>query len=176
MTMRADPELVSFWTARLRPRMAGKAVKVGLAWAGSAAYRFDRQRSLRLEQLAPLAEVEDVCLVSLQREPPASPAGMALFVPDPPPADLADTAALIASLDLVISVDTMIAHLAGSLGRPVWLLDRFGGDWRWKDGFGDGRDWYPGLRRFAQAEPSGWTSVIVRVAGALADFARKASR
>ena len=166
MTMRADPALVLSWAQHLP-----HGLKIGLAWAGSATYRFDRQRSLRLEQLAPLAAVEGVSFISLQQEPAAPPQGMALFMPNPPPTDLADTAALIASLDLVISVDTMIVHLAASLRRPVWLLDRFGGDWRWREGFASGRDWYPDLRRFAQTEPSGWTPVIERARAALEDLA-----
>ncbi len=171
IAIRANPAAARSWLSRL-PLEA----KVGLAWAGSPSYRFDRQRSLRLEQLAPLASVTGVSLVSLQREPVVPPRGMALFIPAPPLDDLADTAALIASLDLVISVDTMIAHLAASLGKPVWLLDRFGGDWRWREGFASGRDWYPGLRRFAQREPSDWAPVIEQVTQALGQWAQKASR
>ena len=155
---------------------AGRAsgpLRVGLAWAGSASYRFDRQRSVRLEQLASLGGVAGVQFVSLQQGMPIEcPAGMALSVPETPLGDLADTAALIASLDLVISVDTMIVHLAGALGKPVWLLDRFGGDWRWHAGFSNGRDWYPGLRRFVQPAPGEWEQVISCVVAALEELLR----
>ncbi len=162
------------------PEHRPPGLRVGLSWAGSAAYRFDRQRSLRLDQLAPLAAAAGVRFVSLQQGPAAAqalepPAGMALAMPEAPFEDLAETAALIASLDLVISVDTAIVHLAGALGRPVWLLDRFGGDWRWQPGFASGRDWYPTLRRFAQerpvAGPDAWNDVIAELAGALAELA-----
>ena len=151
---------------------------VGLAWAGSPSYRFDRARSIRLAQLAPLAAVPEVSFVSLQQGRAADeardpPAGMRLVVPDPPPVDLAATASLIGTLDLVISVDTVVAHLAGALGAPAWLLDRFGGDWRWQAGFNDGRDWYPSLRRFAQTQalppPRAWDEVIARCAANLSD-------
>ena len=160
------------------PAPAPSGLRVGLNWAGSASYRFDRQRSMRLDQLAPLAASPGIAFVSLQQGPAAAqalrpPAGMALTVP--PSGDLAATAAVIASLDLVISVDTAVAHLAGALGRPVWLLDRFGGDWRWQRGFASGRDWYPTLRRFAQdapvAGPEAWNGVVARLAAALADLA-----
>jgi Flp pilus assembly protein TadD len=167
MSLRADPGAVQAWRARLPP-----GLRVGLAWAGSASYRFDRQRSIGLHRLAPLAAVAGVHLVSLQQGPAASQAsGSALILPEAPFEDLAETAALIASLDLVISVDTAVAHLAGALGRPVWLLDRFGGDWRWGTGFASGRDWYPTLRRFAQQEPQEWDAAITQVAGCLAELA-----
>ncbi len=86
----------------------------------------------------------------------AAPAGLELDRPPGTLPDLAGTASLIARLDLVVTVDTAVAHLAGALGRPVWLLNRYGGDWRWQDGnLGpDGVSlWYPTLRQFRQAEP-----------------------
>ena len=165
MTMRADAAAICSWQARLPP-----GFRVGLAWAGSASYRFDRARSVTLAQLAPLAGVAGVQFVCLQQGPAAAqaltpPVGMALFVPEAPFADLAETAALIGALDLVISVDTVIAHLAGALGKPVWLLDRFGGDWRWGGGLARGAVWYPALRRFTQREPtSSWAEAVVLLA------------
>ncbi len=168
MTLRADPQAVQAWRCRLPP---GR--RVGLAWAGSASYRFDRSRSVALHILAPLARVAGVRFVSLQQGPAAAqaaapPDGMVLTVPQPGPGDLADTAALIGALDLVISVDSAIAHLAGSLGAEIWLLDRFGGDWRWGEGFRAGRDWYPSLRRFGQLAPQDWGPVVEGLAEALA--------
>ena len=152
-------------------------LKVGLSWAGSPFYRFDRRRSLPLAALAPLGAVPGVSFISLQqgeaaRENP--PDCMVLARPPVPLADLGETAALIEQLDLVVSVDTAIVHLAGALGRPVWLLNRFGGDWRWQRGFtgSDGRSlWYPSLRQFRQQEPLApslaWQDPIARLAEAL---------
>ncbi len=83
--------------------------------------------------------------------------------------DFLDTAALVSNLDLVISIDSAIAHLAGALGKPVWLLNRFGSDWRW--GLDSERSpWYPSMRIFRQREPAGWDRVIAQVADALANF------
>ena len=167
MTLRADPAAVRAWRSALPP-----GPRVGLAWAGSASYRFDRLRSVGLRAFEPLARVAGVRFVSLQQGPAAAeasapPEGMTLTVPQPAPRDLADTAALIEALDLVISVDTMIAHLSGVLGAETWLLDRFGGDWRWGEGFRAGRDWYPSLRRFGQAAPQEWEAVVESMAEAL---------
>lgn len=153
---------------------------IGVCWAGSPDYRFDRRRSLSLAQLAPLSRCGRT-FVALQQGDAAdqpTPPGLRLARPRLPP-DLADTAALIATLDLVITVDTAIAHLAGALGRPVWLLNRFGGDWRWQDGnlAADGTSlWYPSLRVFRQPAPLppelAWEATIANVADALLDFSR----
>jgi ADP-heptose:LPS heptosyltransferase len=83
--------------------------------------------------------------------------------------DVADTAALIMGLDLVISVDTMVAHLAGALGRPVWLLNRFDTDWRWMRDRDDS-PWYPTMRIIRQPAPGAWEPVITKVAGELAKW------
>jgi hypothetical protein len=85
--------------------------------------------------------------------------------------DFLDTAALVANLDLVISVDTSVAHLAGALGKPVWLLNRFESEWRWQLGREDS-PWYPTMRIFRQPALNDWDSVVKRVAGELARFAR----
>jgi hypothetical protein len=89
-------------------------------------------------------------------------------------ADFADTAALIANLDLVISIDSAVAHLAAALGRPVWLLDRFDCCWRWLIGRRDS-PWYPTLRIYRPPRPSDWPSVLAEVAGDLAPLASKAA-
>ncbi|WP_428376093.1 tetratricopeptide repeat protein [Lichenicoccus sp.] len=171
LRLAADPVLAAGW----RERLGGSphSTLVGLCWAGSASYRFDRQRSMPLAALAPLGSVPGLRLVSLQ-------AGDAALQPDPPglamarPAldgDWAQTAALVVALDLLISVDTAVAHLAGALGTPVWLLDRFGGDWRWGAGFAHGARWYPSLRRFGQEHWSpraqAWDALVLRVRDAL---------
>ena len=153
---------------------------IGLCWAGSPDYRFDRRRALSQVHLQPRSRC-DRTFVSLQQGPAAdqpTPPGLCLARPELPP-DLADTVALIARLELVITVDTAIAHLAGAMGRPVWLLNRFGGDWRWQDGnlAADGTSlWYPSLRAFRQPAPLppeiAWDATIEQVADALSDFSR----
>ena len=171
LALAADVTRAAGWRERLA---ASAGVRlVGLCWAGSASYRFDRQRSMPLAALAPLGTVAGVRFISLQSGEAAmqpDPAGLALERPGLA-GDWTDTAAVVASLDLVISVDTAVAHLAGALGRPVWLLDRYGGDWRWGDGFAHGTMWYPQLRRFGQdrwsAPAQAWDAVVLQVRDAL---------
>ena len=157
----ADPNETAGWRARL-----GEAPRIGLAWAGSAALPTDRRRSLAPERLAPLLAVPGMRFVSLQKTGPAAPAQFGLIDVMAEIDDFAGTAALVAQLDLVIAVDTAIAHLAAALGRPVWLLDRFDSDWRW---LADRRDspWYPTLRRYRQKQPGDWDAVLAEVAQAL---------
>ena len=173
-----DPDLVARWAALL-PSSMGK--RVGLVWAGSPRaneprnHYADRRRSLHLRSLAPLAAIPGVEFVSLQLGPRAAeaqspPAGMAVLDLTAGIADFDDTAALVAGLDLVIAVDTSVAHLAGALGKPVWLLSRFDACWRWLAGREDS-PWYPGLRLFRQERPGEWGPVIARVAAELARFA-----
>jgi hypothetical protein len=133
------------------------------------AHRIDRRRSLKLAQLAPLGAVAGVSLVSLQKGAGAAqavPAGMVLHDWTAELGDFADTAALMQALDLVVSADTSPLHLAGALGRPVWLLDRYDSCWRWLRERDDS-PWYPTLRRFRQAAPGEWGEVVGRVAAAL---------
>ena len=171
--LEADPALVLHWAARLP---AGDGLRVGLCWAGQARpwlagfAGLDRRRSTTLATLAPLGLVPDVRLVSLQKGPAAAEARTAGFdlldVMDDV-GDFADTAAIVANLDLVISVDTSVVHLAGALGKPVFLLDRYDNCWRWLSGREDS-PWYPSLRIFRQRQSGDWEPVIVRVATALA--------
>jgi len=169
----ADPADVAHWCKRL----AGFAgLRVGLCWAGGQSSNLrqivvDRRRSITLDALAPLGEVSGVQFISLQKGPPAAqalrpPPGMELhdFVEDLH--DFADTAALIDNLDLVISVDTAVAHLTGALGRPVWVLNRFDTCFRWPRDREDS-PWYPSARQFRQLTPGDWSSVISRAQGAL---------
>jgi tetratricopeptide (TPR) repeat protein len=165
--LRAEAGRFAGWLAQLPGR------KVGLAWAGNPGLRalsgadLDTRRSIKLARLAPLAG--RASFVSLQtgaagREVP--PEGLALHDRTAELADFADTASLIAGLDLVISVDTAVAHLAAALGRPVWLLNRFDTDWRWGIGRSDS-PWYPSLRQFRQPAWGDWESVVAAVAIAL---------
>lgn len=165
-----DPDRVALWRDRLA---ATPFPKVGLVWAGNPdRMRMDRRRSIAPDRLLPLTESPGITFVSLQK-----PAGGKLLdlgklagrVIDWSDAltDFEDTAALVASLDLVIGVDTAVVHLAGALGKPVWLLNRADTCWRWMLGCDDSI-WYPGLRQFRQTQPGQWDDVIARVAAALA--------
>jgi hypothetical protein len=124
-----------------------------------------------LARFAPLAAVEGVRLVSLQQghghEQLAAPAGRVAVVDvGPRLADFAETAAVLANLDLVVTVDTAVAHLAGALGVPVWVALPFAWDWRWLLGRDDS-PWYPTLRLFRQQTAGGWEDVFERMAAAL---------
>jgi tetratricopeptide (TPR) repeat protein len=169
--LRAEPAELEAWRRRLQdiPRPL-----VGLAWAGSAKHARDRLRSIRLDRLAPLFDV-GATFVSLQKgeaaaQAAAPPFGMALHDFSAELADFADTAALVMALDLVISVDTAVAHLAGALAKPVWLLDRFDADWRWLLDRDDS-PWYPTMRIFRQPRLGDWDGVVHAVRGALARLA-----
>jgi Tetratricopeptide repeat/TPR repeat/Glycosyltransferase family 9 (heptosyltransferase) len=169
----ADPADVAHW----RGQLAGLAgLRVGLCWAGGRSSHVgqiavDRRRSLALDALAPLGEAPGVQFISLQKGPPAAeaarpPRGMELLDFTEDLHDFADTAALIDNLDLVISVDTAIAHLAGALGKPVWVLNRFDTCFRWPRDRDDS-PWYPSARQFRQPTPGDWRSVISRAQEAL---------
>ena len=152
--------------ARATLAHAGAAPRIGLCWAGSAAHGNDRNRSLPLAALRPLFAVPGIGWFSLQQgkaaaQIAASPAAERL-VPLPADSALVDTAALIAELDLIITVDTSIAHLAGALARPTWVMLPFAPDWRWQLGRDDS-PWYPTLRLFRQSHPRDWQSVVARV-------------
>ncbi len=149
-------------------------LKVGLVWTGSPEYHGDRRRSLELSSFEPLSNLEGVSWFSLQ----LGPAQGQLHDGGPRPAlsdlanslrDLADTAAVLNQLDLVISVDTAVAHLAGALGRPCWVLVSEHCDWRWLLGREDS-PWYPSLRLFRQEQYGAWEPVIARVRAQLAQL------
>ncbi|MDR2614012.1 MAG: FkbM family methyltransferase [Candidatus Accumulibacter sp.] len=168
-----SPELSAKWAARLEP-LSGR--KVGLVWSGSESYAAQKFRAIHLKQLAPLFEIGGIYWVSLQKGNDAGQiaeeglTGRILDVMDEVE-DFADTAAIVANLDLVISVDTSVLHLAGALGKPAWLLNRFDTDWRWLLDREDS-PWYPTLRIFRQTSLGGWDSVLPRVEEALADWVR----
>jgi ADP-heptose:LPS heptosyltransferase len=144
-------------------------MRIGLVWAGRPDHSQDHWRSMRLADFAPLADARDAEFVSLQEGPAAQQAASSPF----PITDLssslknfADTAAAIARLDLVISVDTSVAHLAGALGCEVWTLLHHVPDWRWMLDREDS-PWYPTMRLFRQKNPGDWGEVMLRVREAL---------
>jgi hypothetical protein len=150
-------------------------------WAGNprkqlpGANRIDAQRSIAFDQLAPLFQVTNCEFYSLQKGDDAvaqlRDSALHLQVIDCTEElrDFADTAALVENLDLVISVDTAVAHLAGALGKPFWLLNRYNTCWRWLLDRDDS-PWYPSGRLFRQDETREWSSVIARVHAALRDY------
>ncbi|HVY14914.1 MAG TPA: tetratricopeptide repeat-containing glycosyltransferase family protein [Rhodopila sp.] len=150
-------------------------LKVGLVWAGKSrtdqphAVAIDKRRSMRLADMASLLSVPGCSFVSLQLGPPARQmAGHdALVDVSDRLTDWNDTAELIAGLDLVIAVDTAVAHLAGALGRPVWMLNRYDTCWRWFQQRED-TPWYPTMRLFRQTRKGDWSDVVARVRAALA--------
>jgi len=164
--------------AQWRSRLATlPGLRVGLVWAGNprrsqpTATAIDMRRSVTLQHLAPLASTQGVSFVSLQKgagaaQAFAAPAGMLLHDWTHELGDFADTASLIEGLDLVIGVDTAVIHLAGALGKPTWMLNRFDTCWRWLLGRDDS-PWYPSLRQFRQPKPADWGSVLAEVRGAL---------
>jgi tetratricopeptide (TPR) repeat protein len=167
----AEPERVARW----RRVVGDGGIKVGIAWRGSPKYPSDLHRSIPLRAFEPLARVPGVRLVSLQKGPGVDEVtGVAdrLAVTELPGLDdsggaFVDTAAVMMSLDLVITADTAAGHLAGALGRPVWLALPLIPDWRWLLGRDDS-PWYPTARLFRQTTLDRWDDVFERMAAALA--------
>jgi Flp pilus assembly protein TadD len=152
-------------------------LKVGLVWAGKSrtdqphAAALDKRRSMSLTEMAPLFSVLGCSFVSLQLGQPALqigslPEAAALHDVSDRIGDWADTADLVAGLDLIISVDSAVAHLAGALGKPVWMLNRFDSCWRWFL-YREDTPWYPSMRQFRQTRRGDWAGVIARVCHAL---------
>ena len=161
-----DPERVRRWKARLAPDE--DTMKVGLVWATQSTNRTAQERTLALDLFAPLAGIAGVTYFSLQKGPAGAqgarpPAGMVLRDCASELHDFAETAALLSRLDLLISIDTAAAHLAGALGRPVWTLANWPPEWRWLLAREDS-PWYPTMRLFRRQRDEAWGEVISRVA------------
>jgi tetratricopeptide (TPR) repeat protein len=181
--VRPDPDLVAHWRRQLAPV---RGFRVGIAWQGSPRHAWDRHRSVNLEQFEPLARIGGVHLISLQKGPgsdqlralagrfPVLSLGELL---DEASGPFMDTSAVLANLDLVVSVDSAIAHLAGAMGVPAWLALSYTPDWRWLLGRSDNL-WYPTLRLFRQSSLGDWPGVFRRIAEALTkeDVARPERR
>lgn len=164
----ADETKTAAWRDKVS-RQPG--LKVGLVWAGGAAFAANRFRSTSLSVFSPLADAEGISFISLQKGDPAKeastpPAGMGLIDWADELRDFRDTAALIANLDLVISVDTSVVHLAGAMGKPVWVLIPFCPDWRWMLDRTDS-PWYPTMRLFRQTAIGDWAPCIAQIKNGL---------
>ncbi|HUH94184.1 MAG TPA: DUF5672 family protein [Casimicrobiaceae bacterium] len=156
--------------ARAAIQRAPTRLRIGLRWAGNPAYANDRNRSMTLAALAPLLELPDITWFSLQDGQAAgqiaSVSAKDRVVPLPAGTPLVDTAALVAELDLIVTSDTAIAHLAGALAKPTWVIVPFAPDWRWQLERDDS-PWYPTARLFRPPAPRAWSSVISRICGEL---------
>jgi hypothetical protein len=169
--MNADPARAAIWD-----RLLPEGPRVGLAWAGNPLHSNDRRRSIPPPMLAPLMAVVGRGLVSLQVGRAADGMAKRFGLADRSGQllDWGDTAAAISALDLVITVDTAVAHLAGALGVPVWLMLPHAPDWRWMLGRDDS-PWYAGMRLFRQPSAGDWATVIERVAAAARELLRPAA-
>jgi Flp pilus assembly protein TadD len=165
----AEPGLVAAWSARLGARTRPR---VGLAWSGNPGHASDHNRSIALDRLGGLlaADVDWICLQKEVRDSDLAALGRAPQLRSfaESLSDFAETAALIENLDLTITADTSVAHLAGALGKPVWILLAHRPDWRWLEDRQDS-PWYPTARLFRQAQPGDWGTVIEAVIAALSD-------
>ena len=173
--LHADPARVAAWKERLRRLAPGSHKRVGIVWAGRPAHNNDRRRSSKLADFAPLAALPGLTLISLQKGPSADQAGQyfgraPLVNIGAEVRDYDDTMALLECLDLVVTVDTSVGHLAAAMGKPVWILLATSPDWRWLLNRSD-TPWYPTVRLFRQTVPRQWTGVFTRVAAALAELA-----
>jgi tetratricopeptide (TPR) repeat protein len=166
-------ERLEFWEPRIRP-IAG--FKIGIAWQGEPGFKYDWLRSVPLAQFEKFARLSGVSLISLQKihgldQIAANQENVPLIVPDPAIDESAgpfmDTAAIMKHLDLVITSDSAVAHLAGGLGVPVWLATMYAPDWRWLTRREDS-PWYPTMRLFRQSKPGHWDNVFTRMATELA--------
>jgi tetratricopeptide (TPR) repeat protein len=169
----ADPALVTYWREELAHL---RGYRIGINWQGNPEYKGDRHRSIPLERFAPLADLPEVQLLSLQKglgaEQLAACGERMRIVElgsrlDEKAGAFMDTAAVLMNLDLFVTSDTAVAHLAGALGVPTWLALPWSADWRWLEIRADS-PWYPTMRLFRQSEPGDWETVFRRMADDLA--------
>lgn len=176
--VRSDGVKAAQWGDRLDGWIPREYRRVGIVWAGRPTHQNDRRRSLPLAAFAPLAALPRVALVALQKSTAQNQVGgyfgqAPLLNLGPEISDFADTMAILGHLDLVITVDTAVAHLAGAMGKTAWVLLPYAPDWRWLLGRDDS-PWYPTLRLFRQPAPCDWQSVVAAVAVALGTITGRA--
>jgi hypothetical protein len=172
--LRIPPARVEAFEQRI---LADGTKRVGLVWSGSPTHQHDHFRSLHLSDLAPLADVDGITFYSLQKGPREAeatypPAGMKLIPWSAHLNDMTDLGAAMKTMDLVLTVDTAPAHLAGALGLPVWTLVQHVPDWRWLLGREDS-PWYPTMRLFRESQLRDWPAVIQRVRTALGEWVKR---
>lgn len=173
----AEREKSQLWEKRLGPR---RRPRIGIAWSGRRYPPINFPRDIELAKLRPFFSLsaDFFCIqkdIDEAERNQLRALGVPIWAPDDID-DFADTAALISCLDLVITVDTSVAHLAGALGKPVWLMNRFASCWRWLQ---DGRQftsWYPNMRLFRQVAPGDWDAVVRDIQGELQRFIGRSSR
>ena len=169
--MKADPARIAHWRERLDATLPAGVKRIGLTWTGRPTHPNDRRRSMPLGQLATLVDAGPAAFVSLQKPMPSRDLetlarfpGMTNLADDL--TDFGETAALMGNLDLVVTVDTSMGHLAGALGKPVWILIPKAADWRWMLDREDS-PWYPSVRLFRQQKPGDWDTPLDRLRSAL---------
>jgi hypothetical protein len=171
----ADPRKSATWRHRISPQ----EFRVGIVWKGSPSHANDRNRSCQLEQFLPLMKISGIQWYGLQKGPGAEEAnriGSPFMIDNLAEEleDFSDTAAVIDNLDLLISVDTAVVHLAGAMGKTVWTLLPFAPDWRWQLNRNDS-PWYPSMRLYRQPARGDWASVFGQVEGDLRQLVIKQS-
>jgi Flp pilus assembly protein TadD len=169
--LKVDPSRIAHWRDRLNATLPRGVRRIGLAWTGRPTHPNDRRRSMPLSSLEALGDARPAAFVSLQKPVPARDLpdmaqfpGMTDISADL--TDFGETAAVIENLDLVITVDTAMGHLAGALGKPTWILIPKAADWRWMLDRDDS-PWYPSVRLFRQQKPGAWTETLHRLGAAL---------
>jgi ADP-heptose:LPS heptosyltransferase len=174
--LRPQAERAAKWRERLP---ANGRLRVGVCWAGNSAHLNDRNRSIPLERFAALFTVPDIDFVSLQKDVGEAQAAIlrerGVVALGRELADFADTAAVLATVDLVISVDTSVAHLAGAMGKATALLLPFAPDWRWMLDRTD-TPWYPTMRLYRQTAIGDWDEPLVQLGRELAEVARRRAK
>ena len=167
----ADPQKRARWADRLAALVPQGYRRIGIAWAGRPTHTNDRNRSTRLDTFLPFTDLPRTAFVALQKGPATAQIGdywgrAPLISIGPELRDYSDTMAVIDCLDLVVTVDTSIGHLTGSMGKPAWIMLPFAPDWRWLMRRTDS-PWYPSVRLFRQETPKQWEPVVAAVAAAL---------
>ena len=167
-----------YWKERL-DRATTAQLRIGVAWQGRRSHQYDLRRSVEFARLTPLLQEENITWVSLQKfdeneTPPTVPADVRWIDWTGELLDFSDTAALMSNLDLIISIDSSMAHLAGALGKPVWMLNRFDSEWRWMRQ-SETSVWYPSMRIFNQPKFADWDSVIANAKSALQELRSQVS-
>jgi hypothetical protein len=170
--LRADPVRVAHWAARLDGLVPRDMRRIRLIWAGRPTHGNDRNRTVLLTDLAAIGRLPGIALLALQKGPKTGQAGAwygraPLINVGAEIGDYDDTMAILANIDCLVTVDTSVAHLAGAMGRPVWVMLPFAPDWHWLLGRDD-TPWYPTMRLFRQTSVQRWDDVLQAVAAALA--------